>query len=254
MSAEETCAFFVLLAALWTRWNHGGTVRLMPTIDRSPRGIFTTLASETAEHLEDLRIVPLEDGWVAVVGFAHLGRRADVARIVTFLVVPADPADIPEGGISHRQLRKAITGLADMGADVSLETWRNVFERHGRPWTPELERSMKKDLRRLGRKQGPGSRGGPYQDAFYARVAWDAIELAQNGRRGDVINALQDKYTKRGGDPRPRDRREKPITYATVKGWYEQAKGRGFLVKPGRKGVREIAPTERLLEFMGEES
>jgi hypothetical protein len=226
---------------------------VMPVIDVSPRGIFKAVTGETAEQLEDLRTLNLGGGWVCLVGFAYPGRDV-VARIVSVLVVPADPADIPEGGLSHRQLRKAITGLADLGADVSLETWRQAFDRLGKPWTPEMEKSMKKDLRRLGRKQGPGSRGDPYPDAFYAGVAWDGIELAQNGRRGDVINALHEKYTKPGGDPRPRNRREKPITYATVKGWYGQAKGRGFLVKPGRKGVREIAATERLLTFKGEES
>jgi hypothetical protein len=224
---------------------------VMPLIDRSPRGIFTKLAGEMAEHVEDLRLIPLENGWDAVVGFASPGRDV-VARIVTFFVVPSDPSDIPQGGLSHRQLREAITGLADLGADVSLERWQKAFGSLGRPWTPEVEKPLKRELRRLGRKQGHGGRGNPYPDAFYARVAWDAVELAQKGRQGDVINALELNYAKPGGDPRPKERRKKPITYATVKGWYEQAKDRGFLVKPGRKGVRVTAATERLIAFTRE--
>jgi len=220
----------------------------MPVIDQSDRGIFKRVAGETADRLEDLRTLHLGDGWDALVGFAYSDPHP-VARIVALLVVPADPRDIPVGGLSHRQLREAITGLADLGADVSLERWQRAFGSLGRPWTPEVEKPLKKELRRLGRKQGPGGRGNPYPDAFYARVAWDAVELAQKGRQGDVINALELRYAKPGGDPRPKERREQRIMYATVKGWYEQAKDRGFLVKPGRKGVRVTAATERLVAF-----
>jgi hypothetical protein len=220
----------------------------MPVIRRTDDTIFKAVAGETADRLEDLRTLYLGDGWVALVGFAYPGRPVRGARTVALLIVPADPSNIPPDGLSHRQLRDAITGLADLGPEVSLGRWRETFGRLGRPWTPELEKQLEKELRRLGRKQAPGGRGSPYPGEFFARVALDAIELAAQGRGSDIVNALLDRYLK--ADPRPKDRRAKPITYETVKGWYQQAKDRGFLAKPGRKGVRLVAPTERLHAFM----
>jgi hypothetical protein len=220
---------------------------------RTHETIFKAVAGEMADRLEDLRTLYLGDGWVALVGFAYPGRPVRGARTVALLIVPADPSDIPPDGLSHRQLRDAITGLTDLGADVSIETWREVFVRHGKPWTPDVEKSLAKELRRLGRKQAPGGRGSPYPNEFFARVALDAVELAAQGHGGDIVNALSERYQK--ADPRPKDRRAKPITYQTVKGWYQQTKNRGFLEKPGRRGVRLVAPTERLHAFMqGEES
>ena len=62
-----------------------------------------------------------------------------------------------------------------------------------------------------------------------------------------MVNALLERYEK--SDPRPKGRRGRPITYATVKGWHEKAKDLEFLPRPGRKGVRVTAATERLVAF-----
>jgi hypothetical protein len=217
-------------------------------IDHPPESDFAAAATAAADRFDDeveRRGIASLDGWRVLIGLAHPGKEA-VARIVGFLVVPADTASIERGGLSHRQLRDAITGLADLGADVDLERWRRLFERTGTEPTPQRERELKRALRRLGGKQ-PGGRGAPYDEAFYARVAWDAIELAQKGHGGAVVNALLERYVK--SDPRPKQRRGRPITYATVKGWHEKTKDLGFLPRPGRKGVRVTAATEQLVAF-----
>jgi hypothetical protein len=218
--------------------------------DRPPESDFAGAAAATADRFDDeveRRGIESLEGWRVLIGLAHPGKEA-VARIVGFLVVPVDTAKIEPGGLSHRQLRDAITGLADLGADVDLERWRSVFERTGSERTPQRERDLRRELRRLGGKQ-PGGRGAPYDKAFYARVAWDAIELAEKGHGSAVVNALLERYEK--SDPRPKQRRGRPITYATVKGWHEKAKDLGFLPRPGRKGVRVTAATERLVAFTG---
>jgi hypothetical protein len=242
-----------------TKWNAAGTVCPVtphPTfevlhpvgIDRPPESDFAAAAAAVADRFDDeveRRGIESLNGWRVLIGLAHPGKEA-VGRIVGFLVVPADTANIAPGGLSHRQLRDAITGLADLGADVDLERWHRVFERTGTEGSPQRERDLKRELRRLGAKQ-PGGRGAPYDEAFYARVAWDAIELAEKGRGSAVVNALLGRYEK--SDPRPKQRRGRPITYATVKGWHEKAKDLGFLPRPGRKGVRVTAATERLVAF-----
>ena len=259
MSAEPSRALILLSGAILTKWNAAGTVCPVtphPTfevlnpvgIDRPPESDFAKAAAQTADCLGDeaeRQWSESLDGWRVLIGLAHPGKEV-VARIVGFLVVPADPSNIPPGGLSHRQLRDAITGLADLGAEVDLERWRRVFDRAGTEVTLQRERDLKRELRRLGAKQ-PGGRGAPYDEAFYARVAWDAIELAEKGRGSAVVNALLERYEK--SDPRPKGRRGRPITYATVKGWHEKAKDLGFLPRPGRKGVRVTAATERLVAF-----
>lgn len=210
-------------------------------------GEFTDAADAISERTQIATTRVEEDGWHVWVAFGFPQQDEGlVLRAIAVMVVPADPDDIPAGGLTQRRLQQLVVGItSDAAADARVMQQQQTYELQGLPpMTPEEERELRNETQRLARRRGKGE-GRGFGPDFYATVALDAIDAAGKGRQGDVTKALESRYMK--SDPRSRDKRTRVIEYTTVRGWISTARNRfGFLPATGGKGRRVYAPTEAL--------
>lgn len=196
---------------------------------------------------------PEEDAWRVHVAFGFPQQEgAKVLRTIAVLVVPADPDDIPAGGLTQRRLQQLVTGItSDAAADVHVRQRQQTFERDGHAMTPKEVQELTNELRRRGRSGKLKGKKRGFGPDFYATVALDAIDVAGKGRLRDVNMALAKKYRK--SDPRPPGKRIRAVESTTVRGWVSTARGKdyGFLPASGGKGRRVYAPTAALIAHLG---
>ncbi len=214
-------------------------------------GDFRDAADAISERTKIATARAEEGGWQVRVafGFPQLDEGLGL-RTIAVLVLPADPNDIPPGGLTQRRLQELVVGItSDAAADAHVTQEQQAYELDGHPMAPEQFQERRNELRRLGRRRVKGE-GRGFGPDFYATVALDAIEVAGKGRRGDVTVALEGRY--RRSDPRPPDKRTRPIEYTMVRGWISTARNRfGFLPSTGGKGRRVYAPTAALIAHLG---
>jgi hypothetical protein len=184
------------------------------------------------------------DGWLVLtcIAFPHW---PGPPRAVGLMVVPMDVDAIPPAGLNANLLRRMTTGINDQLAEWLTSEFEEAARRGGAEPDDKRVRSTRRAVESELAKRPKATTRRTFGEAFYAKVARDAIDAGRAGHQ--VLAKLATRYAR--SDPRPKHRQKTPITDRTVKGWIHTARNGYRFLPEASLGHGVWAPTPELVGF-----